>query len=589
MRVVCSFGVVVFFVGLRASPVFAQTNETPYAVAEVRVDRPIPDGDTRGITSEIVLPGAALLQSLEVSVLIDHPAVEQLKISLTGPTGLSAVLHYRKPSEQKPFAPIYETQMPAAESLKPFLNTAGQGKWIIKVADLVPGNTGTLVGWGLRVRPVSLTTRPNPTPAPLPSEPFKEIARVSPETRISGLLAVDMNQDRWDDLLAFSESGNRVSLFLSNGNGIAAPPLVYETTRPQRIQTADMNLDGWWDFVVASLDPKVAGSQVTVFLANASGGFSQGFTAQAPTTPDRMTVTDENGDGIPDLILGGVPYRMLGVGDGSFAPAQPLINLGRAFWCNGDLNQDGKEDWLLKLSRGGTSPNSDPFVLFGNNDSAYPLREKISVNGNFQQAIMTSSQVADTKEFVVISTISGATPALELDTIRGSGVGDVQVIQTRIAPALIQTPTAVISFDLNGDGLEEWITPTMSGVAAFQRLETAAGGRSTLVVKGVSAILAVPGFFFADGSVGLAVVTIKNDLVIAHSPSGPLPTPTPKIAPTATPTPFLFITPRPSSPTPTPSPTPSPTRQGSPDLNGDGVVNQLDLLIFFEYWGRPYP
>ncbi len=76
---------------------------------------------------------------------------------------------------------------------------------------------------------------------------------------------------------------------------------------------------------------------------------------------------------------------------------------------------------------------------------------------------------------------------------------------------------------------------------------------------------------------------IMNVLDIVYAIEG-TPTPTPTYTPIQAATPTPTHTPGPT-PTPTPIPTVPPEFRSNADINADGEVNQLDLLMFQYFWG----
>ena len=67
---------------------------------------------------------------------------------------------------------------------------------------------------------------------------------------------------------------------------------------------ADINLDGKTDIVAIRAVSGSTSSEMTVLLGNGSGGFTAapGSPFRAGASPQSVTVTDENGDGYPDIV-----------------------------------------------------------------------------------------------------------------------------------------------------------------------------------------------------------------------------------------------------------------------------------------------
>ena len=343
--------------------------------------------------------------------------------------------------------------------------------------------------------------------------------------------------------------------------------------------------------MVASQDADTPITDLTVFISNTAGGFSEGFHSQISTGLDAITLFDADGDDLTDLVAGEKAQLLSGNGDGSFKPAVQFVYLGRSYMSYGDLDEDGLNDIFITISRGGTSSNSDPYVLFGSSDPTYPNREKFTFAGTLLQGLTARLQNPDIIEFVAISDKDEVEEETKwFRSIRRLEGNNLTYTEIGLPAGTLGDP--VIPYDLNGDGLDELVFVTETGVSAFQRTRDVTGGRTTSIFTAELLENVQPGLFFSDGSAGLAAVNSGGEVVLARSSQGALPTATPDVPPTPSPTPFLFPTSTPAvdpTPTPSPSPTPGPVLEFNPDLNGDGIVDRDDLLIFMRYWGQAFP
>lgn len=566
---------------------FAQTTETPFAIAEVEADLPIPDDDSlHGATSVIRIPGAGNVESLEVALDVDHPAPEQLRILLFSPSGERALLHNQQPAGEQPFRPIYETQDPAAESLSRFLNQPAQGDWTLQLFDLIEGTTGTLDAWGLRYQPVSLATPPLPTPVPVSAGMFVEHSRISMASPANALERADFNNDGLDDLAVLTPQN--VQVWLSNGNGLQDFPLVIQVENAQRAAVGDLNSDQRPDLVVATQAGPSAATGIRVYLANAAGGFTERFQAKVSLTTalEALALLDVNEDGRLDLIVGGIPQLFTGNGDGAFQLQGLLVDLAWRFLGHADLDEDGHPEMLVVRSRGGTSTNRDPFFIPSSPDLTFLQRTALSISGDWRTALPANIVDPAQRDLAVISDTGEVEPTLWFSRLWMEN-DQPRVEEKRLAAGSLAFP--IEAFDLNVDGLSELVFPATHEVRAFQRTDSPLGGVSERIFAASDAVAAMPGRFFRNGVIGLAVADANGNLILGISTQNTAPTPTPTVPQPPTPTPRLFPPVGTPVPTSTPTPTPAPTPRVQPDINGDGIVDVHDLLILKQYWGQRIP
>jgi subtilisin-like proprotein convertase family protein len=573
---------------LFSNPGFAQISETPFATAEVSVNLPIPDDHTP-IRSSITINGSELLKDLRVAVKIQHEDTSQLRITLTHPTGQTIVLHNQSSSTMNPFNPVYETLIPSETTLSLFYNITAQGTWTLTVEDLVAGKIGTLISWGMMVSPQTLLDPLPPTPLPIMSgSEFSTVTSEVLSATANAIYCGDVNADNLDDLFVLSTGGNAVFVYTSKGSSLN-PPQTISVTAPKQMELSDLNRDNLMDIITASSSEFGQTTTVSVFIATPEGGYATGFKAELPTTINQLSVFDADNDQRPDIIAGGAPVWLKGNGDGSFQAQDTFVFLGKELVSTADINQDGFEDLLVRISRGGTSLNSDPYAILLDQNSLFPLIQsdgtKLVLNGTLKQAITASTREAGKDDILILSQSTDAEPVQLFTTIQADLNGIVSTIESRLAQNTISFP--VYPFDINGDGLDEIIFPNSQGVVSFQKYTSASGGDTKTLVSNPDITQVCAGLFFADGSVGLAAITKSNELLLLQSNLGERPVPPQFITPTPTPTSAIFIT-----PTPTPSqppvvntPTPVPPLIGNPDLNGDGVVDKFDLLLLVESWG----
>lgn len=109
----------------------------------------IPDNDPRGITDSLVTTRSGDVKELEVSVDISHTWIGDLKVTLTGPSGTTAVLHQRGGGSRDNLIARYDTV--GTPDLTAFIGKLGQGTWTLRVSDNAGRDIGKLNAWGLRL------------------------------------------------------------------------------------------------------------------------------------------------------------------------------------------------------------------------------------------------------------------------------------------------------------------------------------------------------------------------------------------------------------------------------------------------------
>ncbi|HLK30249.1 MAG TPA: VCBS repeat-containing protein [Puia sp.] len=195
------------------------------------------------------------------------------------------------------------------------------------------------------------------------------------------LAVADINHDGLDDVFIGSSRWKKGAIFLQNKSGrfirSIQPDIEKDSTYEDvSASWADVNNDGNIDLVVASGGNEFYGQDEhlspRVYINDGKGNFKKRDRAFDSLFINASSVVsyDFNGDGYPDLFIGGrsVPYNygmipqsylLQNDGTGKFVDvtnkySKELSHVGfvtNALWF--DLNKDGKKDLLLTLEWGG--------------------------------------------------------------------------------------------------------------------------------------------------------------------------------------------------------------------------------------------
>jgi len=247
--------------------------------------------------------------------------------------------------------------------------------------------------------------------------------------------------------------------YATNGNVLLA------FNQPRQVALADLNGDGKIDVVAPNwCDVPVSfgcqnDSTVSVFVGNGDGTF------QAATTYNTnvyfaisVVVTDVNGDGKPDVIVGSgcapVPVNcpasgtvsvFLGNGDGTLQAAQNVDTGGLAlFMTVVDVNRDGTPDVIVAIDNGGNNGPGFVGVLLGNGDGTFQPVQLYASNGAASFVVVVDVN-RDSKPDILVGNSSSNTVGVLIGNGRGA-------FRTAVTYPTLVSASAIIPADLNNDG-----------------------------------------------------------------------------------------------------------------------------------------
>lgn len=161
-----------------------------------------------------------------------------------------------------------------------------------------------------------------------------------------GIHSADFNNDGNADIVTADASDDTVSVLLGNGDGtFGGPSAVAVGSGPSEVITGDVNGDGAYDIIAAN----TYDNDISVLLGDGNGGFGSRVDYATGNGPDGITLGDFNGDGHLDIATGNYSgfniSVLLGTGTGSFS-AQQSYAIGSTIEkiTAGDFNGDGHLD-----------------------------------------------------------------------------------------------------------------------------------------------------------------------------------------------------------------------------------------------------
>jgi hypothetical protein len=216
------------------------------------------------------------------------------------------------------------------------------------------------------------------------------------------LIVADFNHDSLDDVFIGASRGGKSAVFLQQKSGKFTKtdqPGFDSDSNFEFVAScvADINQDGFPDLVIANGGNEFYGQdeqlRPRIYLNNGKGIFTRDISAfqNLYVNSTSMVSMDVNGDGYPDLFIGGrsVPfnygqipksYLFLNDGKGKFTDvtdkiAPGLSNIGfitNVIWF--DIDQDGQKDLIISLEWGG-------IVAFLNHRGVFEKRELTDQKG----------------------------------------------------------------------------------------------------------------------------------------------------------------------------------------------------------------
>lgn len=287
----------------------------------------------------------------------------------------------------------------------------------------------------------------------------------------------DFNNDGIQDVAAANYISSNVSIRLGDGSGgftSSAVPEVAVGAFPRSVAVADFNNDGKQDIATTGF----ALGYVSIRLGDGSGGFTSPAVpeVQVDKGPYSIAIADFNGDGLADFATAdsasvSVSIR-LGDGNGGFAPAaMPSVGVDGSprSIAIADFNNDGKQDFATA-----NSVSSNVSIRLGDGTGGFlsPLQGEVELGfGNNPRSVAIGDFNGDGKQDFAAANFNSNSVSIGL----GNGSGG---FAPPAAPLVTvgNAPQAVAIGDFNNDGYQDFATAGSAASTVSLRFGNGSGG-----------------------------------------------------------------------------------------------------------------
>ncbi|MGA7855005.1 MAG: FG-GAP-like repeat-containing protein [Candidatus Acidiferrales bacterium] len=380
--------------------------------------------------------------------------------------------------------------------------------------------SSSLVGSKSGTTAPATPTVSNPTASSLP------ITTLTTGTNPDFVVAADVNNDNFQDIIAANFTDGTLSIFLGAGLGaFGAPSTVTVGKGPTWIATGNFNAKtnstGIIDLAVANqLD-----NTVSILLGNGDGTFvaapSSPLVLPSGSSPTSIAVGDFNKDGFADLAVVNMSANtvsiFLGNGDGTFKPPTTIVTgsaptsiVAEAFNPSNpsllDLAVTNSVDNTLEIFIGNGDGTFQKGVTYATGVTpVYVASADLDVDGNLDLAVADSG---------VATSSNGVGNSVSIFLGNGDGTF-IKPGGTRLDFPAGTNPTSIAIADFNQDGLPD-LAVTATGDDSFALLLGAGGGVFNAPIEvpvGTTPDSAATADFNGDGLPDLAISNFGSNSV----------------------------------------------------------------------------
>ena len=330
----------------------------------------------------------------------------------------------------------------------------------------------------------------------------------------------DFDGDGKLDMVSANDNAGTVSILHNNGDGsftVTGTPAA--GTNVWSVTVGDFNGDGYPDIAVVNQIPDFGDnppSTVSILLNDGHGNFALSSTVTVGADGDAIAVGDFNGDGHPDLAVGGINpdssagavYILLNNGSGGFAMhgwGNTPFDIADSI-AVGDFNGDGTLD-VAEVGQG------DGVTLLFNDGAGNLSTGDTFTTGVSPRAVVAGDFNGDGKMDLATANVAVIGPASTASILLGDGKGG-------FTPA-VDVPIgvegrAITAGDFNGDGYPDLAVANLGNSTASILLNNGHGVfslSSTLAAAGSPEGIAA-GDFDGDGRLDVAVQTYSGTIVV---------------------------------------------------------------------------